>query len=324
MKLISLEDFRDIYIKLYQRGFSFLSSKFSLDKNQRTKSAFNTNMLQSSNWWIIPAVRKRWNFLITGNENKTYEELITDYFKNAGKKKMISLGSGVCSHEIRLAELNPNWEIHCYDFADELLKKAKEISDEKGLQNIFFHAENVLKTQIPKETYDIVFFHQSLHHFDDIKNFIREFVKKILKKEGHLIINEFVGKNRLQFDKTQIQHINKAIKMIPKKLRKIFKTNLHKNKFYGNGFLRMYIADPSECVDSESILPVIHENFETIIERPFGGNLLMSALKDISHHFVEREREREEILKKVFEIEDVYLKKNDSDFVFGVYYLNGK
>ena len=216
MKLISLEDFRDIYIKLYQRGFSFLSSKFSLDKNQRTKSAFNTNMLQSSNWWIIPAVKKRWNFLITGNENKTYEELMTDYFKNAGKKKMISLGSGVCSHEIRLAELNPNWEIHCYDFADELLKKAKEISDEKGLQNIFFHAENVLKTQIPKETYDIVFFHQSLHHFDDIKNFIREFVKKILKKEGHLIINEFVGKNRLQFDKTQIQHINKAIKMIPK------------------------------------------------------------------------------------------------------------
>ena len=318
MKLITLEDFRDIYIKLYQRGFSFLSSKFSFQKTNRTKSAFNTSTLQTSNWWIIPEVRKRWNLLITGNPNQTYEEFVSAFFRNSGNKKLVSLGSGICSHEIRLAELNPNWEIHCYDFAEELLKKAKDVSDKKGLKNIFYHTENILQYQFSKQRFDIVFFHQSLHHFDKIPDFIDQVIKKILEEKGYLIINEYVGKNRLQFPKNQIKSINKALQLIPKNDRKIYKTNLYKNQFYGSGFIRMYIADPSECVDSENILPAIYQDFEIIIEKPFGGNLLMNVLKDISHHFVNGEKE---ILDSIFELEDEYLKTNASDFVFGIYQL---
>jgi hypothetical protein len=45
----------------------------------------------------------------------------------------------------------------------------------------------------------------------------------------------------------------------------------------------------------------------------------MNVLKDISHHFVETNNEKEEILIKLFEFEDQYLKSNDSDFIFGIY-----
>jgi len=58
-----------------------------------------------------------------------------------------------------------------------------------------------------------------------------------------------------------------------------------KNKIYGSGIIRMVLADPSECIDSENILPSIHKHYETIYEVGYGGNIIKMALKDLSHHF---------------------------------------
>lgn len=322
MKIITTEDFRDIYIKLHQRGLSFVLSKFNINSSKRTQSAFNDSDLQTANFWTIPAVRKRWNRLITGDENQLYEDYLTkNYFKDKTNLKVLSLGSGVCSHEIRLAELRPDWEVYCYDFSDKLLQIAAKSAQEKELNNISFSAENVMTYKFESESYDIVFFHASLHHFDQIDSFLKNIVVKSLKPGGHLIINEFVGNNRLQYTREQIKYINKAIDLIPKKFRKIFKTGLYKNSYSGSGVLRMIAADPSECVDSISILPAIHRYFNVIEEKPYGNNLLQSALKDIAHHFVNTDAEKKEILEKIFNLEDEFLKTHKSDFVFGIYQL---
>ena len=45
----------------------------------------------------------------------------------------------------------------------------------------------------------------------------------------------------------------------------------------------------------------------------------MHVLKDISHHFVDTDQEKEKILNALFEFADNYLKSNKSDFVFGIY-----
>lgn len=322
MRIITREDLSDIYIKFHQRGLPFLLSKINSNSFQRTKSAFNDNTLETSSFWIVPEVTKRWNRLVTGNESTLYEEYLTEkYFKNKEKIKILALGTGVCSHEIRLAEMNPNCEIECFDFSDELLKKAKVISDEKGLQNISYFAENIVQHDFKDKKYDVVFFHASLHHFDRIPEFFDEVVIKNLKPKGLLIINEFVGATRLQYSKMQLEYINKAISIIPKEYRKIFKTNIYKKKYYGSGVLRMIIADPSECVDSASIIPAIHQKFEILEEKFYGNNILQSALKDIAHHFVELNKEKKEVLQKVFALEDELLEKHPSDYVFGVYEL---
>ena len=322
MRIITREDLSDIYIKFHQRGLPFLLSKINSNAFQRTKSAFNDSTLESSSFWIIPAVTKRWNKLITGNEDMLYEEYLTNiYFKNKEKIKILALGTGVCSHEIRLAEMNPNCEIECYDFSDELLKKAKVISEAKQLENISYFAKNIIEHDFKNEKYDVVFFHASLHHFNRISEFMDQVVIKNLKAKGLLIINEFVGATRLQYSTMQLDYINRAIKTIPKEYRKIFKTEIYKNRYYGSGALRMIIADPSECVDSASIIPAIHKKFHVLEEKFYGNNILQSALKDISHHFLELNPEKQEVLEKVFALEDELLEKHPSDYVFGVYQL---
>ncbi|GAA4885943.1 class I SAM-dependent methyltransferase [Flaviramulus aquimarinus] len=319
-RIITLDDIIDTYSKIRQRGLPFISSKFNFNAIERTKSAFNEVNIQSANWWIIPKMQKRWNKLITGNEVTNYEDFIVNrFFKKKKNLKMLSIGSGICNHELKFATYKNFDTILCLDISDTLLNNAKDLATEQNLKNIAFKVQNIYDYDFPEDHYDIVFFHASLHHFKNIQELIGTKVKRTLKKDGKLIIDEFVGANRLQFPKHQLKAINSALKIIPKHYRKRYKLNLHKNKAYGSGLLRMKIADPSECIESESIMPVIKKHYKTIYEAPYGGNILMTALKDLSHHFVQMDTEKEDLLNKLFDFEDSYLKTNDSDFVFGVY-----
>ena len=125
----------------------------------------------------------------------------------------------------------------------------------------------------------------------------------------------------MQFPKHQIKAVNQSLTLIPHALKKRYKSNALKKKFYGSGLIRMILADPSECVDADQILPTLHKYCTVIEEKAYGGNILMNALKDIAHNFVHESFEVNQTLQMLFDFEDEYLKKNQSDFLFGVYQL---
>ncbi|MCF8362745.1 MAG: class I SAM-dependent methyltransferase [Prolixibacteraceae bacterium] len=318
MRIITPEDIRDVYLKIAQRGHLFILSKFSFDGKHRTKSSFNASSIDGSNWWNIPLIKERWNYLITGDKNRDYETYVSDKFSSRKAIRFLSVGSGVCSHELKFARLNPGWDITCIDFSEKLLQKASKIAKEEEITNIHFVAEDIYEYDLPDKHYDIVLFHSSLHHFKNINEFIKR-VHNSLKKSGCLIVNEFVGPNRLQYPKWQRKEINQCLSLIDKPYRKLYKTNLYKKRYYGSGILRMILADPSECIESEQILPVIRKNFKVLEEKGYGGNLLMPVLKDISHHFIDLNNRKRETMERIFEYEDDFLVNNQSDFVFGIY-----
>lgn len=318
--LVTRGDFIDVWSKLNQRGKGFILSKFNPSKINRTKSAFNESAVSSANWWIIPAVKERWNKLITGNIELNYEDYFVNKFYKQGKNiSLLSIGSGVSSHEIKIAKHTQFSKVICTDLVQSLLDKASESAEALGLKNIQFICGDINQTIPTDEQFDIVFFHASLHHFYNIDSFIKDTVLPRLKPKGHIIINEYVGVNRLQFPIHQLQAINEALALIPKMYRKRYKSNAYKNKFYGSGLLRMILADPSECVDAEQIIPVLHKYCNVIEEKSYGGNILMNVLKDIAHNFVSPATKSMSVLEKLFDFEDNYLKNNPSDFLFGIY-----
>lgn len=319
-RLITIDDFIETYTKLRQRGGSFISSKFQLNEIKRAKTAFNHLDIPSSNWWIIPKVQERWSTLISGNKSvETITFITKSFLANKSNLKMLSLGSGDCIAELQFAE-HKNFEyILCTDIAEKPLDAASKKARAKNLKNIHFKIQDANNFSLPENKFDIVYFRASLHHFKGVESLIETNIKKTLKNDGLLIIDEYVGPTRLQFPKQQIKSINQAIQLIPKKFRKRYKLNIYKNRVYGAGKLRMLLADPSESVDSESILPAIHKNFNTVYERGYGGNILTLALKDIAHHFLELDEEKERVLNRLFEFEDNYLQNHKSDYVFGIY-----
>lgn len=320
MALITRDDFIETYCKIRQRGVDFFLSKFTSNKQKRTKGAFNTAQINTSNWWDIPAVKRRWNKFISGDAHVNYREyLMQHYFKDVTDLKLLSLGSGSCSQELEFAEYSQFSEIVCVDIAETRLNEAAEIAKKKGLSSMQFLCEDVYQFDLPQAHYDLVLFNSSLHHFKGIEDLLINKINPSLVANGRVIINEYVGPDRLQFPRHQLKATARAIRSIPKKFRKRFRTQLTKSSYSGPGSLRMIIADPSECVESSAILPVLHRHYDIIIEKPFGGNLLMGALKDIAYNFVEMNSEKKAILQELFEMEDEYLKTNPSDYVFGMY-----
>jgi ubiquinone/menaquinone biosynthesis C-methylase UbiE len=319
MALITIEDFRDIYLKSVQRGLPFLMSKLSPSGKSRTKSSFNETDIRIDTWSMIPMVRKRCNLLITGDEEMTYETYLSEkIIPEKQNIRMLSIGSGVCSHEIRLAKLNPHWDVTCLDFSDRLIQEAAQTASDEGLHNMHFMVEDIYAYPLPENGYDLVFFNESLHHFKNMEAFLRK-IHHTIKPSGWLVMNEYVGANRMIYPNHQIKAINRGLSLIDKPYRKMFCSNLFKNHYYGSGRLRMIISDPSECVESEQILPSVHKLFSVRVEKGYGGNILMPLLKDLSHHFLECDEERMQLLQQLFDYEDHYLQTYPSDFVFGVY-----
>ncbi len=320
MQIITLDDVIDVYTKLKLRGLPFILSKLNFNNIKRTKSAFNDINIDSANSWMIPKMHERWNQLITGNSQLGFKDyIIANILNRQSDIKILSLGSGKCHHELEFAKHPNTKEIVCLDISDELIKNARNTAHQNNLKNISFKVQDVYEYNYPENYFDIVFFHASLHHFKNIDNFLKNNVKYTLNKNGLLIINEYVGPNRLQYPKHQRKAINACLNLIPKKFKKRFKLNFFKNKFYGSGLIRMILADPSECIESENIIPSIHSHFNIVYEGPFGGNILIPALKDLGHHFITLDNEKELILERLFKFEDEYLKHNKSDYIFGVY-----
>jgi ubiquinone/menaquinone biosynthesis C-methylase UbiE len=318
-KIITVDDFKDVFIKAGQRGWPFILSKLNFSGTQRTKSAFGKTAGLGVNWWQVPYVQKRWNKMITGEEDKSYLSYLTNDFLKEKDISLISFGSGNCMTEIELAKTSIFSKIVCVELSETRTMRAKEIIKKQNLKNITIKCESIYDYNFSKSTFDIAFFKSSLHHFKNIDSLLKDKISYCLKHDGYLIIDECVAPNRLQYSKYQLRAINKTLKTVPKKFRKISGLNIYKNKVYGPGIVRMILADPSECVESSKILPLINKYFNPVIEKPYGGNILASVLKDIAHHFNELDEEKKEILDTLFKLEDKYLETNPSDFIFGIY-----
>ncbi|WP_400077653.1 class I SAM-dependent methyltransferase [Winogradskyella sp. R77965] len=158
-RLINLDDFIETYTKLKQRGLGFISSKLNSDTKERAKTAFKHKNIQASNWWIIPKVNERWHQLITRDKNLGIEEFtVHQFLKDIQNLKMLSLGSGECSSELLFAEHSNFETILCTDIAEKRLNIAKQIAEEKGLNNIRFQIQDANKLAEVEDQFDIIYF----------------------------------------------------------------------------------------------------------------------------------------------------------------------
>lgn len=321
MRLITYDDVFDIYYRLNLKGWGFLRSKLSFNKLIRTYSSFNSDESHTSNWWNIPAVRIRWNRIITGNPEKNYVDYVFEkYLKEKQNLKLLSPGCGVCSNELKFAGFPSFGKITCIDLADKPLYTAKRIAKQEGLNQMEFLKGDVNEMDFPGNYYDVVLFNSSLHHFKNVENLLLNRISKTLKDDGLLVINEYVGPDRLQWSKSQLKIVNELLQnSIPEKYKRRYKSRFSKSRLSGPGILRMIFSDPSEAVDSENIIPALRKGFITLEEKYPGGNILMPLLKDIAFHFTEEDPEAMVLLDELMKAEDEFLNDNQSDNIFGIY-----
>jgi 2-polyprenyl-3-methyl-5-hydroxy-6-metoxy-1,4-benzoquinol methylase len=319
---ISWGDFIDLYFKIKARGIGFLKKKIGASVNSRAISKWNEKEMDT-NFWVIPEVLQRWNEKSTGNPDLSYEAYFTQkYLADKSNLHLLSVGCGSGLRERNFAVF-PNFAtIEGIDFAEAQVYEASLHAKKENPDQIYYHTGDFLQHLFNREQYDVILFNSSLHHFNHIETLITNRVIPLLKPEGYLIIFEFVGPDRLQWKKEQLDFANNLLRQIPKKYKRRYNSYAIKRKIYRPGWLRMILNDPSEAIASTTILPAIHKHFKIVEEKKIGWDITHILFKDIAHNFLSRDEETKNWIRYIFDKEDKYLKSTgNSDAVFGIYQL---
>ena len=321
MPFITSDDFLETLAKLRQRGLPFLLSKLRPDALARTRSAFDDPALRAANWWQVPAVRRRWNQRMTGRPDQPYEAYVAGkYLAGRHGLHLLSLGSGAASHELAFARLPQFAEVRCVDIAGRLLDQAAAVAQAEGLTNFRTEVADVNTLDLPAASCDVVLFHSALHHFENVAVILAR-VRRALRPNGLLVLNDYVGPARLQWTAAQLAETNRVLcAVVPSRYRVRYLSHQLKTSVSGPGRWRMRLADPSEAAESDRIVPALRQHFQPLEEAAMGGNILTLVLKDIAHHFMrDDDAGTQALLAELFRLEDEFLTRHPSDLLFGVY-----
>ncbi len=318
--IVNFGDLIDLYYKIKFKGFGLVLSKLSnLSFKKRVSSKWDS-YASVSDFWIIPEIRKSWNKKISGVETTIYEDYVWHkYLQNAHNLSLLSIGCGDGGHERNFAQYLNFKTITGVDVSYESIRKAKQLAS-KNECKINYICGDFFKIDFVDQRFDVILFNASLHHFSNISDFLKSYIKPLMKPFGIVVVFEYCGPNRLQWRESQLTEANRILKGMPEKFKMRIDNKTLKRKIYRPGLIRMLLNDPSEAPDAASLVKALHDNFKILEEKELGWNILHILLKDISHNFLKSDSETNAQILKLIACEEQFVDETkENDAIFGVY-----
>jgi SAM-dependent methyltransferase len=286
----------------------------------RTQAAWDHTDTYPRQWTSIPVIQERLRTAITGSPATNIPAYIRErYGKEEATWRALSPGCGTGRKELAWVAAGGIKLLEGYDISKKRIAEAQRLAASAGMSaSAQFTTADVRALKIASGTVDLVIFDDSLHHISQLPSFLRK-VRAWLTPGGLVVVNEFVGPSRFQWTDRQIEIANRLLESMPVRL-KVRPDGTPRPPVYRPGTLAMRLYDPSEAVESASILPLLYELFEVIEEKPCGGALLHLVFKDIAHHFLHPDDEARAILDRCIETEaeEIASGRIGNDFVFAV------
>lgn len=314
---------RDFYDLLHKgpKAFSQLGSRLMFGEQRLVKSAWAHTEAAPTNWWDIPAVRMRWNYLVSGSTSVGYHQYISQKWLNDRRAMYaLSLGCGTGHHELTWVGLEKFERIDAYDLSEQRIRAATAAAAELGYgATIRYEVGDVFGIAMQEGRYDVILAEQSLHHFSPLDKILSR-IRAFLKRDGFFIVNEFTGPTRFQWTGRQLEAVNGVLSALPVKFKTLWNSDQVKKNVIRPSRLRMLLSDPSEAVESERIVPLLRDMFEIVELKGYGGSILHLLFNGIAHNFLGDDAETRDYLDIIFRVEDMLLKSRDiqNDFIVAV------
>jgi SAM-dependent methyltransferase len=275
----------------------------------------------SSYFWNITAVGVRANTLITGDPNLDYTAYVAaKYLAPLQPLHGLSLGCGAGQKELSWTDRCRFAALDAFDLSPSRIAYARSQAEAAGRTEINYQVGNASDVALPTAHYDVVFADQALHHFSPLEPLLLQ-IQHALKPRGYLIASEFVGPSRFQWTDRQLEVINGVLAILPHRYRRRWTDGGLKSKVHRPSWLTMTLGDPSEAIESASIVPLLEEHFEIVERRDYGGTIVHMLFDDIAANFVDsdgaaKSDEAKQLLQLCFQIEDVLIELGEleSDF----------
>lgn len=286
----------------------------------RTAAVWDQADAYPRQWTSIPLIQERLRTTITGSPSKNIPVYIREHYGSPeGHWRALSPGCGTGRKELAWVAAGGIATLEGYDLSRKRIAEADRLAASAGMtSSTRFTATDVRTMHFEPGTFDLVVLDDALHHIAPLAPFLRK-LRTWLKPEGILVVNEYVGPSRFQWTDRQIQLANNMLEAMPARL-KVRPDGTPRPPAYRPGTLAMLVYDPSEAVDSASILPLLREHFTILEEKMCGGALLHLVFKDIAHHFLHPDDEALAVLNRCITAEEEAMKAGEiaSDFAFVV------
>jgi SAM-dependent methyltransferase len=241
-------------------------------------------------WGDFPLIKQHIAKRICGEERPTIvaalmERLRVLYGLAAPFEHGVSVGCGLGRKEIGIAKAGHVQHWDCFEISERRVSQAREIAESQDvIDRISFRCEDAFAANCPK--YDLVFWSDALHHMLDVRQAIRWSIEH-LKPGGVLAIDEFVGPNRFQWT---VEMLDLATKVRESLDPRFFVSPDDPKKMFPRRVTRPSASkvaeqDPTESVDSESILPILRSEVPMVNLVHLGGVVYHIALSGLLSNF---------------------------------------
>jgi O-antigen biosynthesis protein len=212
-------------------------------------------------WMAHPRVRAMINRRVTGDP----ELWPTGWFRREFGSRMpfaraLSIGCGQGNLERDLATRGIVSSVTGIDVAPAPLAFATK--EAEGFPIRYESADAYEYLRARPRSFDAIFFHASLHHFDRVDEVVR-LASDALAPGGLLYVDEYIGPSMSEWNIARLVPLNIIYYRLPRVLRrpKLVRAPINPE-------------DPTEAVASAEIAPAIERHFRVLTRRDYGGNLL--------------------------------------------------
>ncbi|MBJ6799243.1 class I SAM-dependent methyltransferase [Geomonas propionica] len=294
------------------------------------------------NFYCFPAIRNRSCRLIFGETDASRKDwceywTIEKYLKPlVPVGRCLSICCGFGEVERTLARLGAAERITGIDIAPGAIEQARVRADREGFHNIEYRVCDVNKEELPEAEYDLIWANGALHHIRDIELVVGR-LSRALKPGGLLVSNEYVGPDYQQLSVRQQEIINAVKHLLPRELRTpltgppdapgpslgakvkdllgrvVNSYKLRDDVVYEKLWDMPSVAwfrktDPSECVRSSAIVPVLKEHFAEVDVRYFNGSIIFYALDQAFYqNYDPGSAAHRRLLEMIFALEEHYV-----------------
>lgn len=216
----------------------------------------------------------------------------------------ISIGSGNCDAEVRIAQLLlkaglTEFTIECLDMNPHMLQRGREMADREGIAEHVAYVEGDFNKWKATRKYAGIMANQSLHHVLNLEGLFDE-VRSALLPHAYFVTHDMIGRNGHQRWPEALDAVHQFWQELPESYRFNRLLNRHED---------LYInwdcsSESFEGIRAQDILPLLLERFEfrlfigfanivdVFIDRCFGHNF--DAEQEWDRQYVDKLHEFDE------------------------------
>jgi SAM-dependent methyltransferase len=222
-----------------------------------------------------------------------FAKFLFDAAQRAGiPLRFVSIGSGNCDTEIRVAKILlemglKQFAFECLEVNPGMLERGRVDAVDNGIAQFFVFTEADFNSWSPMEQYSAVMANHSLHHVVNLEGLFDR-VKSSLHPQGYFVANDMIGRNGHQRWPEALTHVQEFWKELPDAYRYNHLLQRHEPEFVNWDCSNVGF----EGIRTQDILPLLIERFDfplfigfanviaPFIDRCFGHNFDVTSAND--------------------------------------------